>query len=226
MGATAVSCACANANAHMPRPQTACKQQHKARACAADWPRSACCPAPPPSWRVNKGLARDLLPPSPKDVRLEGWWVVNVVNVGEAACTASQQRAVCAAACFYCRDLQALLRVQRMAALRVPHHRITDVAIKRSTHSTPQHAITLGPCRIAALPPPSLLLLLAGDGEFRELSPAEAGLLRAACESPCPLVCCYEPGLLQQLYRRGVIYFDIPVAPDDRFTLPPLEVCQ
>lgn len=25
------------------------------------------------------------------------------------------------------------------------------------------------------------------------------------------------------LYRRGLVYFDIPVSPDDRFSIPPLE---
>lgn len=33
-------------------------------------------------WRVNKGIAKDLLPAVPLDVKMEGWWIVNVVNVG------------------------------------------------------------------------------------------------------------------------------------------------
>ncbi|KAF8055757.1 Fam91a1 [Scenedesmus sp. PABB004] len=94
-------------------------------------------------WRVNRGLARDLLPQAPRDVRIEGWWRVQVVNVGEA--------------------------------------------------------------------------------EFRELSPAEAGLLRAACEGAPPPASAFDPGLLQGLYKRGLIWLDVPVAPTDRIALPPLE---
>eukprot|EP00775_Hariotina_reticulata_P005967 gene5967-6206_t len=94
-------------------------------------------------WRVNKGLAKDLLPSAARDIRMEGWWLVCVVNVG--------------------------------------------------------------------------------DAEFRELSAAEAGLLRAACDSPQPTVSAFDPALLQQLYKKGIIYLDIPIAADDRLTLPPLE---
>lgn len=34
-------------------------------------------------WRLNKGIARELLPQAPPDIRLEHWWKVAVVNVGE-----------------------------------------------------------------------------------------------------------------------------------------------
>lgn len=34
-------------------------------------------------WRVNKGIARDLLPAAPLDVKMEPWWGAQVVNVGE-----------------------------------------------------------------------------------------------------------------------------------------------
>lgn len=34
-------------------------------------------------WRVNKGVARDLLPAAPLDIKLEPWWTLQVVNVGE-----------------------------------------------------------------------------------------------------------------------------------------------
>ena len=33
-------------------------------------------------WRVNKGIARDALPTEPRDVQMDGWWGVQVVNVG------------------------------------------------------------------------------------------------------------------------------------------------
>lgn len=41
------------------------------------------CKAKKLMWRVNKGIARDLLPAAPLDIKMEGWWVVHVVNVGE-----------------------------------------------------------------------------------------------------------------------------------------------
>jgi hypothetical protein len=34
----------------------------------------------------------------------------------------------------------------------------------------------------------------------------------------------FDPVLLQQLYRKGLVYLVIPIAPDDRFSIPPLEV--
>jgi hypothetical protein len=41
------------------------------------------CKAKKLMWRVNKGLARDMLPQAPLDIPLEPWWRVCVVNVGE-----------------------------------------------------------------------------------------------------------------------------------------------
>ncbi len=40
------------------------------------------CKAKKLMWRVNKALARDLLPPAEKEARLEPWWLVAVANVG------------------------------------------------------------------------------------------------------------------------------------------------
>lgn len=34
-----------------------------------------------------------------------------------------------------------------------------------------------------------------------------------------------EPGLLQQLYSRGLLFVDIPVTGQDHVSIPPLEVC-
>jgi hypothetical protein len=36
-------------------------------------------------WRVNRAVARDLLPQAEQETRLEPWWVVEVTNVGEGA---------------------------------------------------------------------------------------------------------------------------------------------
>lgn len=65
----------------------------------------------------------------------------------------------------------------------------------------------------------------AGESEFRELSADESLLLRAAADGAHPLpVSAFDPVLLQQLYRKGLVYLVIPIAPDDRFSIPPLEV--
>ncbi len=34
-------------------------------------------------WRINKAIAKDLLPTEPQLLRLEPWWVAHVVNLGE-----------------------------------------------------------------------------------------------------------------------------------------------
>lgn len=41
-------------------------------------------------WRLNKGLAKELLPSAPRDIRMEPWWRVCVVNVGEHAAAAAR----------------------------------------------------------------------------------------------------------------------------------------
>ena len=33
-----------------------------------------------------------------------------------------------------------------------------------------------------------------------------------------------EPGVLWELYRKGLVYLDIPILLHDRFSIPPLEV--
>jgi hypothetical protein len=82
-----------------------------------------------------------------------------------------------------------------------------------------------------------------GEAEFRELTPAEAQLLRQACEPvqgsnsssnsssssggggpAAHPVSSFDGALLQGLYKRGLIYLEVPVAADDRISLPPLEV--
>jgi hypothetical protein len=82
----------------------------------------------------------------------------------------------------------------------------------------------------------SLALPHAGEAEFRELTPAEAQLLRQACEpvqgsssssssgAAAHPVSGFDGALLQGLYKRGLIFLEVPVAADDRISLPPLEV--
>lgn len=33
-------------------------------------------------WRVNKSLAKEMLPTEPCDIDMQPWWTVNVVNLG------------------------------------------------------------------------------------------------------------------------------------------------
>lgn len=69
-------------------------------------------------------------------------------------------------------------------------------------------------------------MFASGEAEYRELSPGEAQLLRRACEPKSGSLCVreFDAELLQQLHRKGLVYLDIPVSPDDRFSIPPLEV--
>jgi hypothetical protein len=73
-----------------------------------------------------------------------------------------------------------------------------------------------------------LMMCALGEAEFLGLSPAEQKLLREATsptwgDAGPPVSACEAP-LLQSLHRKGLIYFDIPVDPGDRFSIPPLEV--
>jgi hypothetical protein len=41
------------------------------------------CKAKKLMWRMNKGIAKELLPQKSKELTLQPWWHVAVVNVGE-----------------------------------------------------------------------------------------------------------------------------------------------
>lgn len=92
---------------------------------------------------MNKGMVKDLLPQEPLAVALEPWWVVHVVNVGEA------------------------------------EYRSLDPG-------------ELAACHVAARP---------GGARCAELHPAAVGTL----------------------YRRGLVWLDVPVRPEDHLSIPPLE---
>lgn len=34
-------------------------------------------------WRVNRAVAKEYLPTAPQEIKMEVWWSVSVVNVGE-----------------------------------------------------------------------------------------------------------------------------------------------
>ena len=64
----------------------------------------------------------------------------------------------------------------------------------------------------------------AGETEYRQLAPEELQLCQEACRAGGVRVRDCDPRLLQGLHRRGLVYFDIPIRPDDHVSIPPLEV--
>ena len=77
----------------------------------------------------------------------------------------------------------------------------------------------------------------AAESEYRELSPEEVANLKTA-NAPSPFsagsssparggggmrACDLDPEVVTALYGRGLVYFDVPVGPEDRFSIPPLE---
>ncbi|KAF5832134.1 FAM91 N-terminus-domain-containing protein [Dunaliella salina] len=97
-------------------------------------------------WRVNRvPVARELLPQMPKEpARLEPWWGVSCVNLGEA--------------------------------------------------------------------------------EYRELTPEEmAHVKTASLTSGSVQVRDLDEAVLRELLRKGFVYIEVPVLPEDRFSIPPLE---
>ena len=77
----------------------------------------------------------------------------------------------------------------------------------------------------------SVLMSCSGESEFAQLSSKEQELLRAATIEPAigqpmkaPRVADFDQEILQQLHNKGLIWMEVPVEPDDRFVIPPLEV--
>eukprot|EP00887_Chlorella_sp_A99_P002714 scaffold6.g2714.t1 len=94
-------------------------------------------------WRMNKGIVKDLLPQEPLNAAIDPWWVVHVVNVGEA--------------------------------------------------------------------------------EFRQLDPLEVAACHAAARPGGTRYSDLNPLAVAQLYRRGLVWLEVPVSPDDHLSIPPLE---
>jgi FAM91 N-terminus len=66
------------------------------------------------------------------------------------------------------------------------------------------------------------------ETEHRRLAPGELALCRAAAEGPAGRlrVSDLPPGsihVVQELYRRGLVWFELPVGPGDQISVPPLE---
>lgn len=94
-------------------------------------------------WKINKSIARELLPSQPVDFPVEPWWGVCLVN------------------------------------------------------------FTLE--------------------EFKKLSEEEMATIDKVCKEEANSYVLFDPEIVKGLYRRGLIYFDVPVYPDDRFKVSRLE---
>ncbi|KAI9095398.1 hypothetical protein K1719_026432 [Acacia pycnantha] len=94
-------------------------------------------------WKLNKSIARELLPTQPVDFPIEPWWGICLVN------------------------------------------------------------FTLE--------------------EFKKLSEEEAATIDKICKEEANSFIIFDPDVVKGLYRRGLVYFDVPVYPDDRFKVSRLE---
>ncbi|KAG9156087.1 hypothetical protein Leryth_020680 [Lithospermum erythrorhizon] len=94
-------------------------------------------------WKLNKSIAKELLPTQPVDFTIEPWWGVCLVN------------------------------------------------------------FTLE--------------------EFKKLSEEELATIDKICKEEANSFVLFDPEIIRGLFRRGLVYFDVPVYPDDRFKVSRLE---
>lgn len=94
-------------------------------------------------WKLNKSIAKELLPTQPVDFQIEPWWGICLVN------------------------------------------------------------FTLE--------------------EFKKLSEEEMATIDKICKEEANAFILFDPDIVKGLYRRGLVYFDVPVYPDDRFKVSKLE---
>jgi FAM91 N-terminus len=59
--------------------------------------------------------------------------------------------------------------------------------------------------------------------EFRELRTEELLMLKRAAEPGGAMVADLDAEVVARMLRRGLVYLDIPVAPWEHFSIPPLE---
>ncbi|KAF7815347.1 protein FAM91A1-like isoform X1 [Senna tora] len=59
--------------------------------------------------------------------------------------------------------------------------------------------------------------------EFKKLSEEETATIDKVCKEEVNSTILFDPDIVKGLYRRGLIYFDVPVYPDDRFKVSRLE---
>ncbi|KAJ4843528.1 hypothetical protein Tsubulata_016330 [Turnera subulata] len=59
--------------------------------------------------------------------------------------------------------------------------------------------------------------------EFKKLSEEETATIDKVCKEEANAFILFDPDIIKGLFRRGLIYFDVPVYPDDRFKVSRLE---
>lgn len=59
--------------------------------------------------------------------------------------------------------------------------------------------------------------------EFKKLSEEETATIDKICKEEANALILFDPDVVKGLYQRGLIYFDVPVYPDDRFKVSRLE---
>ncbi|KAJ0026336.1 hypothetical protein Pint_08388 [Pistacia integerrima] len=59
--------------------------------------------------------------------------------------------------------------------------------------------------------------------EFKKLTEEEMATIDKVCKEEANAFILFDPDIMKGLYRRGLIYFDVPVYPDDRFKVSRLE---
>ncbi|XVF39577.1 hypothetical protein PTKIN_Ptkin01aG0044900 [Pterospermum kingtungense] len=59
--------------------------------------------------------------------------------------------------------------------------------------------------------------------EFKKLSEEEMATIDKICKEEANAYILFDPDIVKGLYRRGLVYFDVPVYPDDRFKVSKLE---
>lgn len=59
--------------------------------------------------------------------------------------------------------------------------------------------------------------------EFKKLTEEETAMIDKVCKEEANSFILFDPDIIKGLYRRGLIYFDVPVYPEDRFKVSRLE---
>jgi len=68
-----------------------------------------------------------------------------------------------------------------------------------------------------------VLVVNIGEMEYRALTPEELKTLQDACSPGGSQVGGLDSGVLRALYKRGLVYIEVPIAPDDMVSIPHLE---
>ena len=63
-----------------------------------------------------------------------------------------------------------------------------------------------------------------GESEYRQLPPPEAAVCHAAARQGGARFAEVNAAAVRALYRRGLVYLEVPVRPEDHLSIPPLEV--